>query len=593
MTLRICPECDTRTEATLCPRCGSRTLAERRKEERADPMVGRILDERYRVESLIGRGGMGSVYRGVQLATKQVVAIKVIRAEHAEDTESAKRFHREARAASLLTYFYTVRVFDFGQSADGDLYMVMEHLNGRTLSQARKAGGRFAEVLVAKIACEVCQSLAEAHAYGLAHRDLKPDNVMLLDTVGDPDFVKVLDFGIAKFLSGSSSGESSVTRTGAVVGTPHYMSPEQAQGGRNLTPAVDVYALGVMIWEALAGEKPFDGDSALSILMAHSRQPAPDLPAECPVSPAMRALVARLLGKAPAARPGAAELVRAFDVLRMQATLASTVPGGPGARDAQASATASTAPGTKAGMPAAWPDEAAVPEAEVESTVAMSPHGTPPVRRTLPMETAEAPPPQEASRGFTGSASVEMLPAGRRRAPPVVAGLAAVGITALGIWLAWPEAAPPDAPAPGSAAVTPTGVSRPAAPVDERSPATSVPAQPSRPEPAPAPTILAVPRVRFESEPPGASVRLDDRDIGTTPFETALPGQPGDRTFVFRKAGYQDAAVTNRVAAGARIAARLERKPAAASPRPVSAPKVVPKAEPKPEPRKKFLPVDD
>jgi len=112
---RFCPNCDTTTRAKVCPKCGTRTVEERRKDDRLDPLVGRLLDERYRIESLIGRGGMGSVYRGIQIATNQVVAIKVMKSEYAEDIHAVKRFHREVRAASLLTHPHTIRVFDFGQ----------------------------------------------------------------------------------------------------------------------------------------------------------------------------------------------------------------------------------------------------------------------------------------------------------------------------------------------------------------------------------------------------------------------------------------------------------------------------------------------
>jgi len=241
MTTRICPECDLRTEEAVCPRCQSRTIRERRGAEGPDPMVGRILDGRYRIESLIGRGGMGAVYRGVQLATKQTVAIKLIRSDVAEDVEAAKRFHREARAASLLSHPHSVRVFDFGESEEGDLYLVLEYPAGRTLGKVLRAEGPLAELRAAKVGLEVAQSLSEAHGHGLVHRDLKPENIMLLNVAGDADFVKVLDFGIAKFLSGSS-GESSVTRTGAMVGTPQYMAPEQAQGKQGLTAAVALRA---------------------------------------------------------------------------------------------------------------------------------------------------------------------------------------------------------------------------------------------------------------------------------------------------------------------------------------------------------------
>ena len=318
MPSRVCPDCDFGSDAILCPKCGHRTMRERKAGDVVDPMIGTDLDGRYRIDSIIGRGGMGSVYRGLQLATGQTVAIKVIRAESAENMEAAKRFHREARAASLLTHPHTIRVFDFGESEQGDLYMVLEFLAGRTLGKVIRADGCMPEQRVAKIGCEIAQSLSEAHSTGLAHRDLKPENIMLVDAFGDPDFVKVLDFGIAKFLSGSS-GESAVTRTGAVVGTPHCMAPEQATGSRALTPAVDMYALGVMLFESVCGFKPFDGDSPLNILMAHVRDPVPELPGECAVSIGFRGLVRRMLDKEPSRRPSAPEAAREMERMRLHA----------------------------------------------------------------------------------------------------------------------------------------------------------------------------------------------------------------------------------------------------------------------------------
>ena len=315
---RVCPECDLHTNLDICPKCGSRTLRDRQAEAAPDPMPGKVLEGRYRIESLVGRGGMGAVYRGVQLATKQIVAIKIIRSEHTRNLDAAKRFHREARAASLLTHPHTIRVFDFGESEDGDLFMVLEFLNGRTLGRLMKAERRLAAARVAKIACEVAQALTEAHANGLVHRDLKPENVMLLDSYGDPDFVKVLDFGIAKFLSGDS-GQSSVTGTGMIVGTPHYMAPEQASGSRALSTAIDVYALGVMVHEALTGTKPFDGETPLVVMMAHLRNPLPEMPPELDIPQGLRELLARMLAKDPAARPSAAEVAASMERIRLQA----------------------------------------------------------------------------------------------------------------------------------------------------------------------------------------------------------------------------------------------------------------------------------
>lgn len=324
-TARFCPECETRTDSGQCPKCGSRTLRMRREEPENDPLIGQVLEGRYRIDALIGRGGMGAVYKAIQFATGQVVAVKVVRSEHARDVDAARRFHREVRAASLLSHPNTIRVFDFGESEDGDLFMVLEFLSGRTLGHLMRQTGALLESRVAKIGCEVARSLSEAHAAGLAHRDLKPDNVMLVNAAGDSDFVKVLDFGIAKFLSGDS-GQSSMTGTGLIIGTPQYMAPEQASGVRMPTPAVDVYALGVILYEALSGKRPFCGDSPMIVMMAHIRDPVPELSPHLPVSQGMRELLGQMLAKEPGARPSATAAAERLERLRLQALIAGTGP---------------------------------------------------------------------------------------------------------------------------------------------------------------------------------------------------------------------------------------------------------------------------
>lgn len=305
--MRECPECDAKTDEKICPRCGTRTLAV--KQAAGDPWIGKVLDSRYRIESVLGRGGMGVVYQATQISMNQRVALKMIRASVVEDISVAKRFQREARAASLLAHPHTIRVFDFGQTKSGDLFLVMEYLTGRTLSQAITGDGPFQERRAIGIIRAVAQSLAEAHAMELVHRDLKPENIMLIDVIGDPDFAKVLDFGIAKFLSGDS-GQSSLTKAGVIMGTPYYMAPEQALAKKRITPAVDIYALGVILYEMLCNVKPFDGDSALQILMAHAHEPIPELSEECHTSTGLRALVRRMLAKEPSDRPTAAEIVQ-------------------------------------------------------------------------------------------------------------------------------------------------------------------------------------------------------------------------------------------------------------------------------------------
>ena len=445
--------------------------------------------------------------------------------------------------------------------------MVLEHLTGRTLSRALKVEGLLSEQRIAKIAGEVCQSLAEAHAKGLVHRDLKPDNIMLVDTVGDPDFVKVLDFGIVKVVSGSSA-ESSVAKAGVIVGTPQYMSPEQALQKRNLTPAVDIYSLGVVIYQALTGVKPFDGDSALHVLMAHLHQPVPELPAGCAVSAEMRSVLKRMLAKDPEARPHAVELVETFERLRDLARGVSRLVPAVG----DDSPKTMRAPGLQAAI-----EGAEKPRTFAEAMPSQDSDGT--VRIDL-----EESHPRVASRGS-------------RRRLWAIAGAIAVSLT-LGIgYLAMPKN-----PAGGESAMDPgarvlgvsadTGAnppepvaSRPPASPEETNPADAVvPARQVELSP-PEPQSL---RIHFDSTPRGATVLMGGVELGKTPFEANVPGPPGRRGFLFTLKGYEQTSVTEEVRDGSAVAARLKRVvPKVQAPRP-KRPGV-----PAPEQRKKFTPVDD
>jgi serine/threonine-protein kinase len=316
MVVRLCPECDTRGEAEVCPRCGSRTFVPAESDHGLDPLLGRVFDRRYRIEARVGKGGMGTVYRATQIAMHKVVAVKVMNPDLARHTEAVKRFHREARAANAFDHPHAIRVIDFGQADTRELYMVMEYLDGRSLAQVMEAEGPFPVARAAKVAGEVAKVLAAAHKVGLVHRDMKPDNVFLLDAEGDADFVKVLDFGIAKFVSGT--GDSSMTKTGLIVGTPQFMAPEQARSGTQLTPAVDVYALGVMLFAMLCGRHPFAGETPLDVLMAHVNDPVPDLPAGLGLPEALRGLVRAMLSKEPGGRPAAGEVVAVLERIRLR-----------------------------------------------------------------------------------------------------------------------------------------------------------------------------------------------------------------------------------------------------------------------------------
>lgn len=282
----------------------------------AEERIRKTISGRYRLDRLLGIGGMGAVYVATHLRLDKCYAIKILHARFSQDREIAARFQREAQVATQTGHPNIIDVVDIGTTNQGESYLVMELLEGTDLAQIISSGGPMNIRRAVHIARQVCRALAEAHRAGVVHRDLKPENIMIIHQERDPDFVKVLDFGICKQVDNTQAADTS---PGMVIGSPDYMAPEQAAGAKSVDPKADIYALGTVMFEMLTGRRPFVGRSSLDVLVKKGRDDAPDVQSLRPDVPAALALVVkRCLSRDPAQRPPKMraveyELARAVD----------------------------------------------------------------------------------------------------------------------------------------------------------------------------------------------------------------------------------------------------------------------------------------
>ncbi len=273
----------------------------RRSSDADDHWLGRLVDDRYRVIEIVGRGGMGVVYKVEHVRMGKIAAMKVLHPEYSRDPEVIERFRREAEAVSRLAHPNTVQVFDFG-TAHGALYLIMEYVRGTDLNALIRRDGPLSFTRAAPMLAQMCAALAEAHTLGIVHRDLKPENVLVTRTHRGRDFVKILDYGLAKL--SEHDERSTVTDRGVIVGTPYYMSPEQIRGD-SVDIRADIYALGGLMYRTLTGAYPFQAKTPVGVLTKHLTEPLIPPSERAPeqrIPPVIDALVARAMAKRPADR---------------------------------------------------------------------------------------------------------------------------------------------------------------------------------------------------------------------------------------------------------------------------------------------------
>jgi serine/threonine-protein kinase len=500
---------------------GGATVAAAAPPASRDPLIGQVLDGRYRVESVLGEGGMGLVYKAVHVALRKPLAIKVLRPEVSKNEQIVARFRQEAQSASAIGNQHIIDISDFGELQDGSTYFVMEFLTGRSLTAALEAG-RFTTPRTVHVCKQLCRALGAAHEIGVVHRDMKPDNVQLIERGSDKDFVKVLDFGIAKV----GGGTSKLTQAGQVFGTPHYMSPEQC-AGTAVDHRTDIYAVGVMLYEMATGAVPFDADNLMGILTKHLYEnpiPPHQLPPPVDVSPAMEAVIMKCLSKKPELRyQNMAELLEDLEAI-------------------------------EAGMT----PKAVVDRVERNTHATHTPSDLEPGRVTVGLGQPGVP--------------------GKKPVLPIVIGIVAL----VGAGIAFMAMSGGDSNKP----TTDAHVVQPAAPVQPTTPApptTPTPPPTAAKPPAQDPVAPAPSLVTIDSDPSGAELYRDNVLLGNTPFKRPRPTGNEQLQFELRRPGYESKAFLITAFTGDQLNISLTRKKSS-SPRPPPAAAPVKPDKPKPRP---------
>jgi eukaryotic-like serine/threonine-protein kinase len=489
----------------------------------ADPLIGRILNGRFRIIEPLGSGGMGKVYKAVQAPLDRAVALKILNPNFPAEKDPAfkRRFFLEASLTSKLRHPNTVTVIDYGQTDDGIFFIAMEYMEGRTLAEVLAQEKTLLWPRVLDIGQQICRSLREAHKLGVIHRDLKPANVMLLNEA-DQDMVKVLDFGLVKsFLSDLNPGDPEVTQNGVFLGSPQYMAPEQA---RNVAdPRSDVYSLGILMYQMLTGRPPFLGKDYLEVIFLHMKEPPKrlrdarpglDVPAE------VEAVVLKSLEKDPIAR------FQSMDELLEAIRYAAQISGASG-----------IFPERRSGL---HPTPPPLPSLSLSDAHALA-NTPPPEANTMAIDIAEETPAAVRQRALQRLGLIGGI-------------LAALAAGFLVVWLFMPHGRPavpepPVAPPPPVVAVKPAPAAEPATTVERK-----------------------LVRFHVSTDPAGAHIFVGRHDLGATPATFELPPGPdgmASAEMVIVLEGYPNQVITSGGSGDVVVNAKLQKKVVTRVPTPV------------------------
>jgi serine/threonine-protein kinase len=520
-------------DSKFCPVDGSATIGGSDEQAAEDPLIGRTLGGRYRLERKLGEGGMGAVYEAEHTLLGKHVAIKVLLDVFTKQRDVLVRFQQEARTASTIGHENIIDIVDIGEEKDNRWYIVMELLRGHDLAHALRDGGAMQPQRAAFILRQICRALQAAHDKGIIHRDMKPENVFLTAHQDNADFVKIMDFGISKVKQAHDNVR--LTQTGAVMGTPLYMSPEQARGDPEIDHRTDVYAVGVMAYEMFCGRPPFTGPTYIALLTQHLTQQPPRPSEVCPgIPPAIEAFLLKSLDK---------DRNRRFASMAEMAAAVSAFTAGPVGAGPYTQAMASAAP--RSPTPTGWPGTGPLP--------AMPPPGT-----AYPAP----PPPFGGGLQPTPTPPVGFMPAGTPMpagfAPPaprksgagkIVLLILLIGLPVVGIAIYAAVQASSSDPDPRT-------VARPD-PHKTVAKAVATKIQPGKPKA----------RVTIDSNPRGARALIDNIPIGVTP--AAADVAPGHHQLVVEHPGYRRVArpLDVRDTKAISVPIQLEKAPAAHPPR--------------------------